>query len=436
MRAVGIVRQSKGRDDALSPAEQRDRISEHCNREGLKLIGIHEEIDVSGGTPLAQREGLSAAVGAVEAGEADAVLVAYFDRLVRSLSVQDEVVSRVEAAGGRVVAVDFGQITGATAAQWLSGTMIGAVSEYYRRSVKERAGEAQAMAVARGVVPWPRIPPGYERGPDGILTRSDEAPVVAEAFELRAKSRTLAEVRQFLHTHGISRSYHGVQSLLGSRVYLGEIHFGELRNTAAHEPIVSLDLWKRVQAMKNQRGARSRSNRLLARLGVLRCGSCGARMVVGSSHFGRYPIYRCPPVGDCRRRLTISAEIAEAFAIGLVKEALAGMEGRASADREARDAATALDRAQGDLDAALRAFEGLAEEPAAIDRLRELRASRDGALGRVEHLRRLDVALTVSVADWDRLTLEAQRGLIRATVAEITVGPGRGVERLTAKLLI
>ena len=41
---------------------------------------------VSGGKSLDQRPGLSAAVAAIEAGEADVVAAAYFDRLFRSLS--------------------------------------------------------------------------------------------------------------------------------------------------------------------------------------------------------------------------------------------------------------------------------------------------------------------------------------------------------------
>jgi DNA invertase Pin-like site-specific DNA recombinase len=53
-----------------------------------------------------------------------------------------------------VLAVDVGQVTNASAGQWLSGTMLGAVSEYFKRSVKERSAEGQARAVARGATPW------------------------------------------------------------------------------------------------------------------------------------------------------------------------------------------------------------------------------------------------------------------------------------------
>ena len=52
------------------------------------------------------------AIAEVEAGKADTIVVAYFDRLVRSLRIQEEVLERVENAGGRVLAVDFGEVSG------------------------------------------------------------------------------------------------------------------------------------------------------------------------------------------------------------------------------------------------------------------------------------------------------------------------------------
>ena len=58
---------------------------------------------MSGKTALDDRKGLREAIEAVEAGEADVIVTAYFDRLVRSLKVQAEVVQRVERAGGKVL---------------------------------------------------------------------------------------------------------------------------------------------------------------------------------------------------------------------------------------------------------------------------------------------------------------------------------------------
>lgn len=65
--------------------------------------------------------------------------------------------------------------------------MLGAVSEYARRTAAERSVEAQRRAVARGVIPWLNVPPGYLRGGDGVLVPDQTtAPSVAEAFKMRA----------------------------------------------------------------------------------------------------------------------------------------------------------------------------------------------------------------------------------------------------------
>ncbi len=88
---------------------------------GERLAGAPiPEIDVSGRLPLSRRPGLLAAIEMIEAGRADQLVVAYFDRLVRSLKVQLEVIERVERAGGEIFALDHGKLTNGTAAQRLS----------------------------------------------------------------------------------------------------------------------------------------------------------------------------------------------------------------------------------------------------------------------------------------------------------------------------
>ena len=442
-RAIGIVRvsQTNGRegDSFASPGEQADRIRSACDRDGFALVELIEELDVSGGTALERRAGLRRAVEAVEAGDADIVVASYFDRLVRSLRVQDELVSRVEAAGGQVLALDTGRVTNGSAGQWLSGTMLGAVAEYARRTAAERSGEAQARAVARGVLPYPNVPPGYERDADGILEADPAtAPAVAAAFELRAAGAPIWEVRAHLAAHGIERSSHGVQSLLASRVVLGEIHFGKLVNLTAHEAIVSSETWQAVQRLKAPRGRRPQSERLLARLGVLRCATCDSRMVTGvQTQNGRsYGFYRCASVReDCSKRVTIGADMVEKLVTDEVRRVLSDAEGRASAGRSASVAAAELERAQADLEAAFRAFAGFEDEAAARDRLAELRLARDAAQERVERLGSPAATLTVNAeVDWPKLTLDERRALIRATLQRVVVAPGRGLERVSVHL--
>jgi DNA invertase Pin-like site-specific DNA recombinase len=433
-RAIGIVRVSQvnGRDGEsfASPGEQRDRIATACERDGLHLVETIEELDVSGGTPLVARAGLRRAVEAVEQGKADVLVVAYLDRLVRSLAVQGEVVERVERAGGQVLAVDVGRVTNGSAGQWLSGTMLGMVSEYQRRTIGERSGEAQARAVARGIVPFPHLPPGYQRGEDGRLVPDEDAPTVAQAFALRATGASTAAVRAHLTAHGVKVSYNGVKTLLASRVVLGEIHFGALVNLHAHPPIVDRTVWERAQRVKAPAGRRAASERLLARLGVLRCGTCGSRMTVNSGNYGQYVGYRCAAAtGDCPARLNISATVAEAVVVEAMREALDGCVGFRAARDNLTAARTAARRAQDDLDGALRTLADFSDEPAAVERLVELRRRRDEARDQLDAMAPADDDVLVLLGqEWDDLTVADQRRCIRATIDRVVVRPAvRGV---------
>lgn len=399
---------------------------------------MFEELDVSRGATLLLRPGLSRAVAMIEAGQAGAIVVAYFDRLFRSLSVQQEVLERVETAGGRIVAADMGEVRADSASGWLSSTTLGMVSEYHRHVTAERTSDAKRRSVVDGKAPFPNLPfylrPRGGKGP--IEHDPDKVPLMREAIRMRLGGATIASIRQYLRKHRVQRSYHGVQSLFSSRLLLGELRFGEMENLSAFPPVIDPETWQRLQRVSVPRGRRAKSERLLARLGVLRCGSCGSRMVVGTSQ-GKYGLYRCPPVGDCQQRVTISADAAERVVEGAVRELLTGIEGRASVEGGTREAADELERRQEALDAAIRAFAGLEDEAAARERLQELRAARDEARDRHDQLAAASAsAFTVNAGDWDALTLDERRALIVAVVDRVVVRPGRGSDRITVEARI
>ena len=437
-KAVGVVRVSRvgdrDGDRFVSPKEQLERIRSVSERDGLNLVDTIEELDVSGGAPLARRAGLRRAVEMVEAGEAQVVVVAYFDRLVRSLTVQAEVVERVEAAGGAILAVDVGEVRADTAGRWLSSTMLGLVAEYARRSTSERTADAKRRAVLRGVPPFPNIPPGYTRRSDGTLKPDKNAVAVTQAFELRAAGATIMDVRAHLTANGITRSFHGTQALLQSRIPLGEIHFGALVNENAHEAIIDPSTWRRVQRLTVPRGRRPKSDRLLARTGVLRCASCGARMVIGTTrqHTKTYSFYRCVPTSDCSARVTISADLAEKAVVDAVQNFLAGVEGTATIDTGIESARADAERLEKEIDAAVRAFSALDDVDAVHERLAALRDERDAARDRMDELAATTLpSITVTAGDWDELSLDGRRDLIRAVIDRADVRPGRAADRVT-----
>ena len=170
---------------------------------------------MSGGTPLAKRPGLRRAVELVEAGEADVVVVAYFDRLVRSLTVQAEVVERVERPAARSSRSTWGRSAPTRPSSWLSSTMLGLVAEYHRRVTPSAPQTRSAAPSPRGVPPFPNVPPAIASARTARLEPDPtSATAVAEAFRLRADGATVMEVREHLRENGIERSFHGAQALL------------------------------------------------------------------------------------------------------------------------------------------------------------------------------------------------------------------------------
>src|SRR6478735_7750854 len=108
-RNVVVVRVSeKGdREDEHfhSPEVQTEAATRWAKDRGERLVASPiPEIDVSGRLPLSKRPGLLAAIEMIEAGRADQLVVAYFDRLVRSLKVQLEVVERVARSSRSITA--------------------------------------------------------------------------------------------------------------------------------------------------------------------------------------------------------------------------------------------------------------------------------------------------------------------------------------------
>jgi DNA invertase Pin-like site-specific DNA recombinase len=404
--AIGIARQSHG--DGASVEEQTQRIRAHAKREGWKLLDVLPEQDVSGGKPLDKRPGLSKAVEAVEAGRASVIVVAYFDRLVRSVRVQHEVTERVEAAGGRIMTLDVGEVSSATAASWLSASFLGTVAEYHRRSTSERVKSAHATRSAAGLWNGGRLPFYRALDADGRVTfaDSDTLDIVREGFKLRATGVSVADVLDLLRERtGLElRSLNIAQRMLQDESLVGVA--------------VSGSLFRRVQTMKTKRGARPKSDRLLARLDVLQCGTCRGSMNVHGSE-GPTQVYRCH-----RGHGAISVRLAEDTVEHETRKALREYRGSAGESLEVLE--TRVSEKSANLDRAVIALTDFSDADAIKSKLAALKGELDAAEDALTEARAAAGFSMSPSLDWRTLSLDAQRDLIRGVVARATVRPGRG----------
>ena len=336
-----------------SDDDQREKLHSICEEFGLDLddADVFEEMDTSGTLRLARRPKLLAAIERVEAGEVKAIVFPYRDRSDRSIAVMTEVVERMDAADALLIA-GGSVLTHKTADQWARSVLESFANEMPARYAREKVRAAHVAAVADGIPPYAPVP-GYEKGADGrFLVITKLKPVITEAFAMRDRRESVRAIRLYLAEHGIARSYAGVESMLGSETYIGNISFGSLRKDGAHKAIIDADLWHRVQNARASRGRQSKSDRLLARQDVLFCGTCGGRMSATNNR--GHASYRCQHNAspDCTARATVAAERVEELVVGKLKarRELAQLEGVASADlgeqlqQAARDAEAAWKR--------------------------------------------------------------------------------------------
>lgn len=329
MRLDGYVRVSRvgGRagDRFISPDVQRERLKAQAQANDHKVVKIHEDLDLPG--THSERPGLQDALGRVERGTVDGLIVARLDRFGRSAIDIHRNLERIRAGGGELLSAAEGIDTSTPI-----GRFFLAISAAFAELEIERIGEnwqaARARAVDRGVHVSGHTPLGYLRRDDGRLTPdpATEGPV-AEAFARRAAGESWKAIADWLTAEGVVTT-HGnprwtiatVRSMIRNRVYLGEARSGDLVKIGAHEPLIDDETW---QAANKRRGlSHSASGSTAGMLsGIIRCAGCSFALKprIGSTRHGKpRREYTCRPdkaAGRCPEPASVNAENVEKVAV-------------------------------------------------------------------------------------------------------------------------
>ncbi|WP_431233769.1 recombinase family protein [Mycolicibacterium psychrotolerans] len=105
-RAIGYLRVSTNRqaENGYGLEAQRDQVEQFCSANGLDLVGLH--IDVMSGRKTDKLYGRTAAVGAIQAGIANVLVVNTLDRSSRSMADGAKLVADAKTEGWRIVGLD------------------------------------------------------------------------------------------------------------------------------------------------------------------------------------------------------------------------------------------------------------------------------------------------------------------------------------------
>jgi DNA invertase Pin-like site-specific DNA recombinase len=201
-RVVGYIRVSTD-EQGLGPDAQRKAIEAWCEGHQAALVGLLEDIGVSGASPLEKRPGLNHALVTLADEEAGVLLVAKRDRLARDVVIGAVIERLVERQGARVLAAD-GTGNGDGPEHQLMRHLVNAFAEYERAIIGARTRAALSVKKARGERVG-AVPYGYrvsKREPGKLVADGDEREAMSLARQLRERGLSLRAIDRELRARG------------------------------------------------------------------------------------------------------------------------------------------------------------------------------------------------------------------------------------------
>lgn len=316
--------------DGFSLDAQRTACERLAQERGWKVVAVYTDPGVSARTT--ERPQFQRMMEDARAGRFDVIIVHKLDRFSRSVVDILLTLRELEGLGVTLVSATE-QFDFSTAIGRAMLTIMAAFAQWYLDNLSAEVSKGLQGRVRAGY--WVGgVPFGYQvkynrEGGDGIPYPDEhEAEGVRLAFEKYATGMySDREIAELLNEAGYRPRGRGKRALplfskdsttviLRNRFYLGEVQYKGEWYPGLHEPIISRELFERVQAIRAQRRKRvgvsaRKGSRVYPLSGVTRCARCGWPMRGSSSGGTRY--YRDPARDqgrDCNQR-QVRAEEAE-----------------------------------------------------------------------------------------------------------------------------
>lgn len=160
---------------------------------------------------------------------------------------------------------------------------------------------------------WPTWAPlGYLNAKDAsgkavLIVDPTKAPLVRELFEAAARGAGLADLTRLADRIGL-RGRHGttitkptLAYIIQNEAYTGWFEWGGKRYHGNHEPLISSDLYARVQRTLSGGSRPKARTHVFTYSGLARCGVCEGLLTGDAKKGGRFVYYSCRGSLGCKR---------------------------------------------------------------------------------------------------------------------------------------
>jgi DNA invertase Pin-like site-specific DNA recombinase len=312
---------------ARSIGDQLAEVRELLKKYRLDVVGSFEE---SRSAKTKGRPFFNEMLERIERGEANGIIAWHPDRLARNAYDGGRIIDLIDE--GKIVDLRFCSF-------WFEPTPQGKLmlnfafgqSKYFSDSLSINVGRGLRQKVADGI--WiNKAPIGYLNEPKlrTIVVDPAKAPLVKMAFDLYATGEySFDRLRAMLTTKGL-RGVYGremsvsrFQDLLCNPFYYGVMRVKGEMHAGIHEPLVTKDLFDKVQQAMKQR-SKPTPIRLKSYVyrGLFRCGECGCVITMETQKGHNY--LRCTKrvKKDCSQRYVREEAVTDQIAAILTEASL------------------------------------------------------------------------------------------------------------------
>ena len=278
MKYALYVRKSSESEDrqALSIQSQIDEMKRIAERENLEIVRIFQE---SKSAKNPGREKFNEMIEFIKQGKADAILCWKIDRLARNplddglikWLQQNEVIKQIKT---------FDRDYNADDNILLAGIEFSMANQYIR-DLSKNVKRGNRAKLQKGE--WPNMAPlGYLNENKKIIVDKTRARYIQKAFDLYATvGYSITEIADILFKDGFSSrkgyKYHRskIHRMLTNPFYYGVMRVNGESYVGNHEPIISKDLFDKVQSALTGKHHGKKEKHFFAMRGFLKCEQCG-----------------------------------------------------------------------------------------------------------------------------------------------------------------
>lgn len=283
-------------EKGVSLQEQKSAIERYARQRGLEVVRWFEERESAAKTGRRQ---FTSMLRLLRLKVADGVIIHKIDRSARNLEDWADLGKVVDAGADIHFATENLDLK--TVSGRLSADIQAVVAAHYSRNLREEAKKGFFGRLKQGLYPL-RAPIGYLDQGSGHAKTPDttRAPLIRNAFDLYSTGKfSLPHLATEMFRRGLRNrtggpvSVNGLATILKNPFYIGLMHISTTEQTfsGAHEPLIAIEVFKKVQDVLAGKRVDRVQNHIFTYSRLARCATCGYSLIAERQKGHTY--YRC-----------------------------------------------------------------------------------------------------------------------------------------------